>query len=83
MCFKMELEEGIVQSSSDKLGRWREFQAIITIYLGAIAMGVTNGYSAVAIPDIKNEQTTNDTLVIPVPDATTEELSWFGKFGGF
>ena len=59
---------------------WREFQAVCTTLFGFILVGVTMGYSSVAISDIQRELTTNDTLVITAIDATIEELSWFGKF---
>ena len=74
-------EGGVVEpSSSNKLGMWREFQAVFTTFFGVILVGVTMGYSSVAISDIQRELTTNDTVVIPAIDATIEELSWFGKF---
>ena len=74
-------EGGVVEpSSSNKLGMWREFQAVFITFFGVILVGVTMGYSSVAISDIQRELTTNDTVVIPAIDATIEELSWFGKF---
>ena len=36
-------------------GFLRELQAILTLYLGTVLIGFSIGYSAVAIPDIKNE----------------------------
>ena len=60
---------------------WREFQAVCTTLFGFILVGVTMGYSSVAISDIQSElTTTNHTVVIPAIDANIEELSWFGKF---
>ena len=37
------------------------------------------GFSAIAIPDIKNEMMSNSTSVIPKISATNDQLSWFGK----
>ena len=72
---------GVVHpSASNKLGMWRELQAVSTTFFGIILVGVTMGYSSVAISDIQREFSTNDTMVIPAIDATIEELSWFGKF---
>ena len=36
-------------------GMRREFQAIVTLYLGTLLGGYSMGLSAVAIPDMKNE----------------------------
>ena len=73
---------GVVQpSASNKLDMWREFRAVCTTLFGFILVGVTMGYSSVAISDIQSElTTTNHTVVIPAIDANIEELSWFGKF---
>ena len=36
-------------------GLLRELQAIITLYLGTLLGGYSMGFSAIAIPDMKNE----------------------------
>ena len=57
----------------------RETFAILTLYLGIILGGYNMGFSAIAIPDIKNEMLSNSTSVIPKISATNDQLSWFGK----
>ena len=57
----------------------RETFAILTLYLGTILGGYNMGFSAIAIPDIKNEMMSNSTSVIPKISATSDQLSWFGK----
>ena len=57
----------------------RETFAILTLYLGIILGGYNMGFSAIAIPDIKNEMLSNSTSVIPKISATSDQLSWFGK----
>ena len=37
------------------IGLARELQAILTLYLGTVLIGISIGFSAVAIPDIKEE----------------------------
>ena len=36
-------------------GVLRQLQAILTLYLGTILIGVSIGFSAIAIPDMKQE----------------------------
>ena len=57
----------------------RETFAILTLYLGTILGGYNMGFSAIAIPDIKNEMMTNSTSFIPKILASNDQLSWFGK----
>ena len=75
-------------------GLSRELQAILTLYLATVMGGFMMGFSAIAIPDIKNEITNcvnatdnatniNDNQcdsLIPVTMATGEQLSWFGIY---
>ena len=50
------------------------------VYLGTLAHAYGYGFSAVAIPDIRNEmRETNITRLIPSIVATDEQLSWFGE----
>ena len=50
------------------------------VYLGTLAHAFSYGFSAVAIPDIRNEiRETNVTQLIPSIVATDEQLSWFGE----
>ena len=76
------------------LGIFRELQAVVSMYLGTIILGMSSGFSAVAIPDILaaggvgGDNTTADNVTslsqnhwyhIPPVRATLEELSWFGE----
>ena len=36
-------------------GLRRELQAILTLYIGPLLSGITMGFSAVAVPDMKEE----------------------------
>ena len=38
-----------------EIGLMRELQAILSLYLGPLLLGYSNGFSAVAVPDIKSE----------------------------
>ena len=55
----------------------------MTIYIGTLLSGFSIGFSAVSIPDIKEERnisTANQTEFPLRPmEASNEELSWFGK----
>jgi hypothetical protein len=67
---------------TENVGLMRELQAILTLYLGTVMGGFNMGYSAVTIPDIKQEweirgNTTSSFL--PEIEASDEDLSWFGK----
>ena len=46
----------------------RELQAILTLYLGTILTGYNLGFSAVAIPDIKEERRCEE--ILPQPQLT-------------
>ena len=80
--------------SNIESGLSRELQAILTLYLATVMGGFMMGFSAIAIPDIKNEiancvNSTDDVTdindsecdsLIPVTMATGEQLSWFGTY---
>ena len=63
----------------------REVRAIVTVYLATLLGGYSNGFSAIAIPDIKAEMVADNgsaysDLIIPRLEAASEEqLSWFGE----
>ena len=58
----------------------REAWTVGVVYLGTLAHAYGYGFSAVAIPDIRNEmRETNITRLIPSIVATDEQLSWFGE----
>ena len=58
----------------------RETWTVLIVYLGTLAHAYSYGFSAVAIPDIRNEmKETNVTRLIPSIIATDEQLSWFGE----
>ena len=58
----------------------KEATAITILYLTTLMNGFAQGFSAVAIPDIKNEMdTSNDTFFIPSIVATSKDLTWFGN----
>ena len=58
----------------------REAWTVVIVYLGTLAHAYSYGFSAVAIPDIRNEmRETNVTRLIPSIVATDEQLSWFGE----
>ena len=59
---------------------WREYQAVLTLYLGIIIGGYELGFSAIAIPGIHLEVASNSTYLIPSVVADEEQLSWFGAF---
>ena len=66
------------------LGLVRELQAILSLYLGVLLAGLSMGFSAVAVPDIKEEmryrvRSNSSYSIIPTIEATEDELSWFGK----
>lgn len=56
----------------------REYQAIITLYVGTIIEGINMGYSAIALPDLllEMENSTHGSS-LPTIVATQEQLSWF------
>ncbi len=53
--------------------------------IGVILVGMNNGFSAIAIPDIMAEYTrfltenTTESYLTPI-QADMEQLSWFGRF---
>ena len=58
----------------------REAHAVLTVYMTTLIGGYSMGFSAVAIPDIKNEMKSNDqSNLITSIQASSEELSWFGE----
>ena len=58
----------------------REAHAVLTVYLTILLGAYGNGFSAVAIPDIKNEMRLgSQSYLISSIQASSEELSWFGK----
>ena len=58
----------------------REAHAVLTVYLTVLIGAYANGFSAVAIPDIKNEMRVgSQSIYITSIQASSEELSWFGK----
>ena len=58
----------------------REAHAVLTVYMTTLIGGYSMGFSAVAIPDIKNEMKANDqSNLITSIQASSEELSWFGE----
>ena len=68
--------------TSMNVGLIRELQAILTLYMGTVLSGFNMGFSAVTIPDIKQEWVmsgNNSSSFIPAIQASDEELSWFGK----
>ena len=61
-------------------GLSREIVAIFALYLAMIIDGMSWGFSAIAIPGMKDEMgIKNSTSFITKISATDEELSWFGK----
>ena len=72
---------GLFSIVFNELGFIREAQAIVTLYVGSLMAGYAMGFSAVAIPDIVEEQKANTSYILPSIKATSEELSWFGKYG--
>ena len=62
----------------------RETWTVLIVYLGGLAHAYSYGFSAVAIPDIRNEmRETNVTRLIPSIIATDEQLSWFGEIKNY
>ena len=58
----------------------REAHAVLTVYLTILLGAYGNGFSAVAIPDINNEMRLgSQSYLISSIQASSEELSWFGK----
>ena len=57
----------------------REAHAVLTVYLSTLIGGYSMGFSAVAIPDIKNERMSENQNLVPSIQASSEELSWFGE----
>ena len=68
----------------ENAGLIRELQAILTLYIGTVLSGFNMGFSAVAIPDIKQEWNMkgNSTSFLSRIEASDEELSWFGNYLG-
>ena len=58
----------------------RESHAVLTVYLTLLIGAYSNGFSAVAIPDIKNEMKHGSKFnLISAIQASSEDLSWFGE----
>ena len=57
----------------------REAHAVLTVYLSTLIGGYSMGFSAVAIPDIKNEMKSENKNLLSSIQASSEELSWFGE----
>ena len=59
----------------------REAHAVLTVYFSTLIGGYSMGFSAVAIPDIKNEMKSENpkSYLISSIQASSEELSWFGE----
>ena len=58
----------------------REAHAVLTVYFSTLIGGYSMGFSAVAIPDIKNEmKSEHQQYLISSIQASSEELSWFGE----
>ena len=59
----------------------REAHAVLTVYFSTLIGGYSMGFSAVAIPDIKNEMKSEypHSYLISSIQASSEELSWFGE----
>merc|ERR1712080_222789 len=56
-------------------GGWREYQAVLTLYLGIIVEGYNMGFSAIAIPSIQLEANDgNTTYSIPSVIASMDQL---------
>lgn len=72
--------QGSVMFSLIKSDFVREAHAVLTVYMTTLIGGYSMGFSAVAIPDIKNEMKSNDqSNLITSIQASSEELSWFGE----
>ena len=70
----------LVTSDNARAKLLREAWTVVIVYLGTLAHAYSYGFSAVAIPDIRNEmRETNVTRLIPSIVATDEQLSWFGE----
>ena len=58
----------------------REIQAIFTCYLGSLLTGYGLAFSAIAIPDIKNDRDSKFSFLgfgeVQISD---DNLAWFGK----
>ena len=60
-------------------GLSREIIAIFALYLSNVIDGMSWGYSATAIPDMKREMAMeNSTSFMNRISATDDQLSWFG-----
>jgi len=64
-------------------GLRRELQSILTMYLATLLNGYSSGFSAVAVPGIKEEMERSrancSSSLIPTIEATDEGLSWFAS----
>ena len=75
-----------VKMIGDSAGLVRELQAILTLYIGTLLGGFSMGFSAVTIPDIKQEwkmRENKTSFFIPAIEALNEDLSWFGRIFTF
>ena len=72
--------ETIIMLSWTKPDFVRESHAVLTVYLTLLIGAYSNGFSAVAIPDIKNEmrQGSQSNLISAI-QASSDDLSWFGE----
>lgn len=58
----------------------RELWAILTLYLSTLLTGYGIGYAAVAVPDMKAEIKSNQSLsFLPQLEASNDELTWFAS----
>ena len=65
---------------SSSTGLSKEIIAIFALYLAMIIDGMSWGFSAIAIPGMKDEmENTESTYFITKISASDEQLSWFGK----
>ena len=53
------------------VGLVRELQAILSLYLGALIVGYSMGFSAVAVPDIKEERRYDTVLSLCITTSLT------------
>ena len=58
----------------------REIQAIFTCYLGSLLTGYGLAFSAIAIPDIKNDRDSQFSFLgLGLIQISNDSLAWFGK----
>ena len=71
----------VMLAAADVAGR-RELEAILTVYLGTLLSGYSSGFSAVAVPGMREEARSNfsHSSIIPPLEMTEDQLSWFGNY---